>query len=203
MNVGAALEAPWAGDCGRTGIDKRPVAGRVRATTYGLAGDSILDKRHHGGRDQAAYAYAREDAAFWAAELDRDIQPGNFGENLSTVGIAVTDAVIGERWAIGDAVFEVSAPRLPCRVFAGFWGVPDLIKRFTDHGAPGAYLRVIVEGEVGAGDRIAVISRPGHGLTVGETMRALTIEPELLPRLLAVDALPDKVRDTARRRVAA
>lgn len=201
VNLGVARTEPWAGDTGHTGIDKRPAAHRVAATALGLAGDSVLDTRHHGGIDQAAYAYAREDALWWSRELDRDIEPGRFGENLSTEGLEVTGAVIGERWAIGTAVFEVSAPRLPCRVFAGFWGVPDLIKRFTAHGAPGAYLRVLTEGEVGAGDPIEIVHRPGHGVTLGEALRALTTEPDLLPRLLDAPELPERIRAKARRRV--
>jgi MOSC domain-containing protein YiiM len=100
-------------------------------------------------------------------------------------------------------MFEVALPRIPCRTFAGFWGVPDLIKRFTDHGAPGAYLRVVMEGEVGAGDPIEIVHRPGHGVTLGETFRALTNEPDLLPRLLDAPELPAKTRERVRRRLAA
>jgi MOSC domain-containing protein YiiM len=202
VNLAVVRTAEWAGEAGRTGIDKRPVQGRVRATATGMAGDRIMDTRHHGGVGQAAYAYAREDADWWAAELDRPLPPGRFGENLSTEGLDVTGALIGERWAIGSAVFEVSCPRIPCRVFAGFWDVPDLVKRFTAHGAPGTYLRVVDEGEVGAGDGITVVHRPGHGLTVGETFRALTLEPELLPRLLEAPELLDKARAKAERRLA-
>jgi MOSC domain-containing protein YiiM len=203
VNLGIVQIGEWAGDQGRTGIDKRPASGRVRATTLGLVGDQVIDTRHHGGVDQAAYAYAREDAAFWATELDREVRPGNFGENLSTEGLNITDAVIGERWAIGSAVFEVSAPRIPCRVFAGFWAVSDLIKRFIDRGVPGAYLRVATEGDVGAGDRIEVVHRPTHGVTIGLTFRALTTRPELLPRLLDAPELPQMTRDKAGRRVTA
>jgi MOSC domain-containing protein YiiM len=169
---------------------------------YGLDGDRVLDTRVHGSIDQALYAYAREDADWWAAELGRELKPGNFGENLSTTGIDLTEAVIGERWAVGTTVLEVSSSRQPCRVFAGFWQVPDLIKRFTARGLPGAYLRVLTEGEIAAGDSIEVVHRPGHGLTIGVLFRALTLEPELLPRLVDVAELPDKYREVARRRVA-
>ncbi|HEX6871681.1 MAG TPA: MOSC domain-containing protein [Micromonosporaceae bacterium] len=201
VNVGVLRTEEWAGDMGRTGIDKRPAAQRVRATRLGLAGDHVVDTRHHGGFDQALYAYAQEDAAWWAAELSRGQEPGNFGENLTTEGVAVTDAVIGERWEVAGTVLEVSCPRIPCRVFAGFWGVPDLIKRFTAHGAPGAYLRVIVEGDLGAGDPVRVAHRPGHGVTIGEVFRALTTEPALLPRLLDVPELPQKQREVVQRRL--
>jgi MOSC domain-containing protein YiiM len=201
VNLGVVRTGAWTGDQGRTGIDKRPAAHRVAVTALGVAGDNVIDMRHHGGIDQAVYAYAREDAAWWERELDREVGPGQFGENLSTSGVDVTGAVIGEQWTIGTVVVQVTCPRIPCRVFAGFWGVPDLIKRFTDHGAPGAYLRVVKEGEVGAGDRIEVIDRPAHGLTLGETFRALTTEPDLLPRLLDAPELAVKARDKVRRRV--
>jgi MOSC domain-containing protein YiiM len=201
VNLGVVRTAQWASPVGATGIDKRPVPGRVRATAVGLAGDRVLDAAHHGGVDQAVYAYAREDAAWWAAELERELPPGRFGENLSTEGLDLTGAVIGERWAVGDALLEVSCPRIPCRTFVGFWEVPDLIKRFTAHGAPGAYLRVLTEGELGAGDTVEVVHRPAHGLTIGDTFAAVTLRPELLPRLAEVGELPAKYRDRARRRV--
>jgi MOSC domain-containing protein YiiM len=204
VNLGARRITTYAdGPGGQTGIDKVPVDGRVRVTAAGIEGDYIGNRRVHGSVDQAAYAYAREDAAWWSAELGREIGPGQFGENLSTEGVEVTGSVIGERWAIGSALFEVSIPREPCMTFAGFWGVPDLVKRFTAHGAPGAYLRVIRDGDVGAGDPIEVVSRPGHGVTLGETFRAFNGEPGLLPRLLGAEQLPAKVLAKVRRRVGA
>lgn len=201
VNIAVVRADEWAGDMGRTGIDKQPVSGRVKAGRLGLAGDSIIDTRFHGGVDQAVYAYSREDAAWWAGELGRDVPPGCFGENLTTEGLDLTGAVIGERWAVGDAVLEVSAPRIACRVFAGFWGVPDLIERFTARSRPGAYLRVLEEGELGAGDQITVTHRPGHNVTIGEVFRALTIEPALLPRLLQAPELPTRRVETVRRRL--
>jgi MOSC domain-containing protein YiiM len=186
---------------GRTGIDKRPVPGRVQVTVTGLAGDLIGNRRLHGGADQALYAYGREDAAWWAARLGRDLPPGRFGENLSTEGLDLTGAVIGERWAVGDVLLEVSRPRIPCTTFAGFWDLPDLIARFTERGAPGTYLRVLREGELGAGDEVAVVHRPAHGVTIGQAFRALTTAPELLASLAEVPELPDKLRAKAARRV--
>jgi MOSC domain-containing protein YiiM len=202
VNLGARRVTTYAdGPGGQTGIDKRPVDRRVRVTATGVEGDYIGNRRLHGDADKAAYAYAREDAAWWSAELGRAIPPGGFGENLSTDGLDVTGAVIGETWAIGSAVLQVTIPRTPCKTFVGFWEVPDLIKRFTAHAAPGAYLRVLVDGEVGAGDRIEVLDRPAHGVTLGETFRALNLEPRLLPRLLDAPELPDYVRERVSRRV--
>lgn len=203
VNLGIVTEAEWAGDAsGRSGIDKRPVQGPVLLRADGVAGDFIGERAQHGGPDQAVYAYAEEDAGWWAAELGRAIRPGGFGENLTTYAVDVTGAVIGEQWAIGSALLQVTKPRTPCRTFAGFWGVPDLIKRFTVRATPGAYLRVLREGEVGAGDPVEVVDRPAHGVTIGEVFRALTLEPDLLPRLLDAPDLPEPIRQKARRRLA-
>ncbi|SCG60391.1 MOSC domain-containing protein [Micromonospora inositola] len=202
VNLGVVTEAEWAGDpSGRSGIDKRPVDGPVLLHVDGVAGDFIGERAHHGGPDQAVYAYAEEDAEWWATELGRGIRPGGFGENLTTYAVDVTGAVIGEQWAIGDALLQVTKPRTPCTTFAGFWGMPDLIKRFTARAAPGAYLRVLREGEVGAGDTVEVVARPAHGVTIGQVFRAMSLEPELLPRLLDAPELPEPIREKARRRL--
>jgi MOSC domain-containing protein YiiM len=203
VNIGVLRVVPWTQSVGSTGIDKRPVDGRVRAEGAGLTGDVICDTKNHGGYDQAVYAYAREDAAWWVAELGRELPFGAFGENLSTSGVDCTGAVIGERWQVGGAVLEVSRPRIPCRTFAGFWDVPNLVKRFTQRGLPGAYLRIIVEGDLGAGDPVEIIDRPAHGVTIGEVFRALTGDRSLAPRLLEAPELPASVRERARKMVAA
>jgi MOSC domain-containing protein YiiM len=202
VNVGKPVYVTWAGDKGVTGIDKRPVDGPVRLAPLGVDGDHVVDTSVHGGIDQAVYAYAAEDGAWWAAELAREVHPGNFGENLTTMGIDLNEAIIGERWAVGSAVVEVSRPRIPCTVFAGFWDVPDLIKRFTARAHPGTYLRVLTAGAVAAGDRIEVIHRPEHGVSIGVVFRALTLEPALLPHLLDAPQLPQPLRDKAARRTA-
>ncbi|QOC90776.1 MOSC domain-containing protein [Micromonospora craniellae] len=202
VNLAVVTEAAWAGDAsGRSGIDKRLAAGRVTVRTDGVVGDFIGERAHHGGPDQAVYAYATEDAQWWAAVLGRAVPPGHLGENLTTTGVDVTGAVIGEQWVIGSALLQVTKPRSPCRTFAGFWGVPDLIKRFTVRATPGAYLRVLREGTVGADDPVEVVHRPAHGVTIGEVFRALTLEPALLPRLLDADDLPESTREKMRRRL--
>jgi MOSC domain-containing protein YiiM len=203
VNLAVVTEAAWAdGAGGRSGIDKRPADGPVLLRADGVAGDFVGNQVHHGGPDQAVYAYATEDAAWWAAELGRDVRPGSFGENLTMSAVDVTGALIGERWQIGSALLQVAKPRTPCKTFAGFWGVPDMIKRFTARGTPGAYLRVLRDGEVRAGDAVQVVGRPAHGVTVGETFRAITTQPELLPRLLDVPELPESLRRKAERRLA-
>lgn len=203
VNIGQPTWAEWVGEDRATGIDKRPVTGPVRLEPLGVVGDHVLNTRSHGGVDQAVYAYAAEDAAWWAESLGRPLNPGNVGENLTTTGIDLNTCVIGERWTVGTALLEVSRPRIPCSVFAGFWGVPDLVRRFTERARPGTYLRVITPGSVQAGDRITVIHRPDHGVTIDVVFRALTLEPDLLPRLLDAPELPARLRDRAARRVAA
>ncbi|WP_018685778.1 MOSC domain-containing protein [Actinokineospora enzanensis] len=202
VNIATVRTDAWAGRVGRTGIDKRPVTGPVQATEAGLAGDTICDTKHHGGVDRAAYAYAEEDQRWWSTELGRPVSPGSFGENLTTSGLDITGARIGEHWAIGTAVFEVRGPRTPCRVFAGFWDVPDLIHRFLARGWPGAYLRVLQAGEVTAGDPITVIHRPDHDIDLGTALRALTTTPDLLARLRpVVDLLPEDAGRKVRKRL--
>lgn len=170
------------------------------AGTFGLDGDTVVDTRYHGGVDRAAYAYALEDAAWWSEILGRTVTPGTFGENLTTEGINITSALIGEQWRIGEAIFEVSSPRIPCRVFSNFWKAPNLIQQFVHATRPGAYLRVLTEGRVHAGDHIEVLQKPKHDITIGETFRALTLEPAMLPRLRAATELPREVMDRVLRR---
>jgi MOSC domain-containing protein YiiM len=193
--VVAAIIPDVGGKQDETAIDKRPVAGPVEVHRLGVSGDTQCDKAHHGREGKAVYTYAQEDADWWAAELERDLPPGRFGENLRTRGLDVTNALLGERWRIGTTLLEVTCPRTPCLSFQGFWGVPRLIKRFIAYGAPGAYLRVLEEGQLRAGDRIEVDFRPDHDVTLGLALRALTVERRLIRRLApALYALPDRDR---------
>ncbi|GAA1262573.1 MOSC domain-containing protein [Kitasatospora nipponensis] len=210
VNVGRPRPNPWKGPAS-TGIDKRPADGPVAVAVpgpkgtgeVGLAGDRVYDVKHHGGPDQALYAYAREDLDGWEPELGRPLANGVFGENLTTTGVDVNGALIGERWRIGErVVLEVSCPRIPCGTFQGWLDRGGWIKRFTRAGLPGAYLRVIVPGEVRAGDPVVLVHRPAHEVSIALTFRALTLEPQLLPLLLAADALPSEARELALRRTA-
>ncbi|SBN64226.1 MOSC domain-containing protein YiiM [Curtobacterium sp. 9128] len=166
---------PDSGTIGITAIDKRPVDGPVRVRPLGLYADVQADRKHHGGEDQAVYAYADEDAAHFAALLDRPIPAGLFGENLRTSGIDVTGAVTGERWLVGDTLLlEVTIPRIPCGTFARRLRVDKWVKRFTEEGRPGAYFRVVKSGPVAAGDPITVVERPDHGVTIGDMFAGMT-----------------------------
>ncbi|MFF8725482.1 MOSC domain-containing protein [Streptomyces sp. NPDC015171] len=198
VNLGRPQAVPYSDQAqGVTGIDKRPAAGPVRVAApgakgvagSGLAGDAVCDLRHHGGDDQAVYAYAREDLDGWERELGRSLANGSFGENLTTDGLEVSGALIGERWRIGsEVVLEVTSGRIPCRTFQGHLGERGWVKRFTQKGATGAYLRVIRPGEILAGDPVEIVHRPDHGVTAAMQFRAVTTERELLPRLLAAGA---------------
>jgi MOSC domain-containing protein YiiM len=209
VNLGRPEPVPYTDQPeGLTGIDKQPVDGPVRVAApgpkgvgaSGLAGDAVLDGRYHGGDDQAVYAVAREDLDDWEHELGRPLPNGSFGENLTTEGLDITGALIGERWRVGPVVvLEVTCGRIPCRTFQGHLGEKGWVKRFTRKGAPGAYLRVIEPGEIRAGDPVEVVHRPGHDVTVGLQFRAVTTERELLPRLLAAgEALHPEKLEAAR-----
>jgi len=210
VNVGRPRPNPWK-PINLTGIDKHPVDGPVAVLltpakgtgAVGLAGDRVYDVKNHGGTDQAVYAYAREDLDFWAAELGRELANGVFGENLTTAGIDVNGALIGERWRVGpDVVLEVSCPRIPCGTFQGWLEQQRWIKRFTAAARTGTYLRVIEPGDIRAGDPVAIEHRPDHDVTVALTFRALTTEPELLDRLTLAEALPQEVKDEVGKRTA-
>ena len=208
VNVGRPRTNPFKG-LSATGIDKQPVAGKVAVHAPGpkgtgevaLAGDRVYDIKNHGGTHQAVYAYAREDLDGWEPQLGRELSNGVFGENLTTEGLNVNDALIGERWRIGtDVVLEVSCARIPCATFQGWLERDGWIKEFTRAARPGAYLRVIEPGDIRADDPIEIVYRPDHDVTVAVVFRAETLAPELLPRLLLADALPEEEKELARRR---
>jgi MOSC domain-containing protein YiiM len=193
VNVGVPREAAWAG-IGRTAIEKHPVAEAVAVTRLGVAGDQVGDTVHHGGVDQAVYAFAREDLDWWAAELGQEIRNGQFAENLTTSGIDVNAAEVGERWRVGSTLLEVAMVRIPCNDFKNWQrlnGYDDRawVKRFAERGRPGPYLRVLEEGAVQAGDELVVVHRPGHGVTVSTMFKALTTDRSLLPELARVENL--------------
>ena len=206
VNIGRSRPNPYKSEKA-TGIGKEPVAGAVEVrdpgprTTglgSGVVGDFIGDGRHHGGTDQAVYAFQREDLDRWGDRLGRELANGFFGENLTTSGIDVNGARLGERWRIGpDLVLEVTAPRIPCSTFRGWVGEKGWVKMFTAEARPGAYLRVITHGTIRAGDLIEVVRRPDHDVTVALVFRAEMTDRDLLPRLLAAgDDLHPETRAT-------
>jgi MOSC domain-containing protein YiiM len=176
-------------------IWKEPISGRVAVRGVNIEGDDQADRAVHGGPDRALYAYAAEDTEWWERELGRELGPGTFGENLTLRGIDVTGARVGERWRIGTVVLEVTSPRIPCWKLARKMEDPRFIKRFTQAGRPGAYLRIIDEGELAAGDEVEIVERPDHEVDLALFVEAYEHDRRLLPRLLEAGALPDAWRD--------
>ncbi|WP_122818121.1 MOSC domain-containing protein [Nocardioides pantholopis] len=199
VNLGRPETGEWTGRVGSSGIRKTATPDPVAVRRDGLVGDSVCDRRDHGSPDNAVYVFAREDLDRWSDELGAALPDGQFGENLTTRGIDVNEALVGERWRVGTALLEVAKVRTACRVFAGFMELSGhdptgWIKRFTRDGRPGPYLRVLEEGVVQAGDPIVVEHRPDHDVTVAVLFRALTTERDLLPHVLSVPALSETVR---------
>jgi MOSC domain-containing protein YiiM len=204
VNVGSAVPNPWKTGL-LTGIGKQPVTGpvEVRAPSpkggglgSGLVGDYIGDTRHHGGDTQAVYAFAREDLDLWARRLGRELPDGYFGENLTTVGIDLAEARVGEVWRVGDEVeLRVTDPRIPCATFRGWTAEKGWLKTFTADARPGTYLAVVTPGRLAAGDAVTVVRRPDHDVTASLVFRALTLERDLAPQLLAArDDLTPELR---------
>ncbi|MFC9174747.1 MOSC domain-containing protein [Streptomyces sp. DSS69] len=215
VNIGRPTPLPSAGGPGGlSGIDKRPFEGSVRVSDpgpkgtggSGLAGDAVCDLRNHGGSDQAVYAFAREELDAWERRLGgRELANGVFGENLTTLGVDVSGALIGERWRVGDELLlEVASGRIPCRTFADHVKEEKWVRRFTREAVTGAYLRVIEPGTIRAGDPVEIVHRPDHEVTAALQFRAVTTERALLPSLLAAaSALHPEALRKAREYVAA
>jgi MOSC domain-containing protein YiiM len=201
VNVVHALIPDVRGDLDLTAIDKRGQPGRVHVGPLGLTDDDQYDKKHHGGVKQAVYAYAREDADWWEKELGRPLEHGVFGENLTVAGLDVTGAVVGERWAAGTVILEVAQPRIPCWKLGARMADPAFPVHFAAAGRPGAYLRIVEEGEIGAGDEIDVSDRPEHGLTVGDVARIFHQERARANALLTVPEIAPEWREWALKRI--
>jgi MOSC domain-containing protein YiiM len=189
VNVGrpAPLETPRGPV--ESAIMKRPLSGRVHFRGVNADGDDQADRSVHGGVDRAVYAYAAEDYAWWAHELGRPLAPGTFGENLTTSGLDVNEALVGERWTIGDAELEVSIPRVPCFKLAARMADPHFVKTFANARRPGPYLRIARAGTIAAGDEIAVLSRPSHGIRIIDVFTIYLFERPRLHELLAAPEL--------------
>ncbi|MBO0836425.1 MAG: MOSC domain-containing protein [Actinobacteria bacterium] len=187
VNRGQEADLLINGRPARSAIDKRPSSGPVDVGPLGLDGDTTADKVDHGGLDQAVYAYGRDDLDWWTEQLARELPNGVFGENLTTAGIDVSTALIGETWRVGGVVLQVTSPRIPCNTFKSWMDEPHWVRRFAAAGRPGAYLRVLTPGAVAAGDELEVLSRPAVAVTVAESMQAYYGNGELMRRLLQVD----------------
>ncbi len=194
VNVGGPREFEYGGRPAQSAIWKLPAVGRIAARGVNLAGDDQADRKAHGGPDKAIYAYAIEDTRWWERELGRSLAYGQFGENLTTEGIEVNDALVGERWEIGTTVLEVSEPRIPCWRLEVRMQDKAFASRFGEALRPGSYLRIIVEGDIGAEDRIRIVERPDHDVTIRDVFRIYLRDRNEVERLLAVPQLSERWR---------
>jgi MOSC domain-containing protein YiiM len=201
VNVGMPRDVVLNGEVRQTAIFKNPVAGPVKVVDHHVDGDRQADQVNHAGVHKAVYAYSREDLDFWAAELGRDVEDGFVGENLTIRGYDVSHAVVGERWRIGGVVLEVAQPRIPCWKLGVRAGDKSMTRRFELALRPGAYLRVVTEGDIAAGDKVEVLSRPEHGFTVADGSRIFHRDRAEAARLLEIAELAPPLKTWARKRL--
>jgi MOSC domain-containing protein YiiM len=197
VNVGEPLLVDTGRRLVETAIWKTPVEGRVKVRGVNLEGDRQADLTVHGGRDKAVYAYAIEETRLWEEEMGRELGPGAFGENLTTEGVDVSGAVLGERWRVGTTLLEVVQPRLPCFKLGLRLEDPTMVRRFARASRPGAYLKIIEEGDLGTGDEIEVdvARRPDHGVSVRLVADAMLVDHSLIPRARQAPQLIDSLRE--------
>ena len=189
VNVGKPKHFNYKGRQAKSAIWKSPVTDKIIARGINLDGDEQADREAHGGFDKAVYAYAREDAEWWEQQIGRSIAHGEFGENLTTEGIEVNDALIGERWQIGSVILEVSEPRIPCWRLGVRMQDKSFPKKFTKALRPGPYFRIIQEGELGTGDTISIVEKPNHNLTLRDVFRIYTKDHNEAERILNVEQM--------------
>lgn len=169
VNVGTLRDLVWKDRTVTTGIFKEPIAGRVKVKALNIEGDRQADLTVHGGAEKAVYLYPSEHYAFWRDELpEARLSWGAFGENLTTEGLLETQINVGDRLRIGNVEVVVTQPRMPCSKLAAKFDRDDLIKRFLDSRRSGFYLKVLKEGEIGAGDEIELLSRDVGNITITE-----------------------------------
>jgi MOSC domain-containing protein YiiM len=194
VNVGLPKDVDTGQRIVETAIWKVPVEGRVQVLHDNLDGDRQADLTVHGGPDKAVYAYAIEETRRWEGELGRELGAGAFGENLTTEGVDVSGAVIGERWRVGTTLLEVVQPRFPCFKLGLRMDDPGFVRTFAHGSRPGAYLRILEEGELGGGDAVSIEGRPEHGVTSRLVYDAILVDEDLIPRALqAPELIPSLV----------
>lgn len=198
VQIGQPREIQWRGDIVRTSIFKSPVKGPVMIRRYHVEGDAQANLKVHGGRDKAVYAYPAEHYDFWRVELpERSFAWGNFGENLTTRGLAEDDLQLGDTIRVGEAVLQVTEPRLPCSNLNVRFDRSDMVKRFLASRRTGFYLTVVEEGRVEAGDAIEFVDRRNHGIHVSDITRLFAFDKhdvEAMRKVVANDYVTDKWR---------
>jgi MOSC domain-containing protein YiiM len=202
VNVGEPRQVEWAGRSVRTAIWKTPTGERIPVEHDNLAGDAQADLRVHGGPDKAVYAYASEDYRWWQDRLGTPLDVGTFGENLTTEGIDLADAVIGEVWAVGTTKLQVAQTRQPCFKLGIRMGDSGFVQEFDRARRYGVYFRIDEVGEVGVGDEIFLVSRPTHGMTAAVFADTLDYhDPVAIRRLVEIEEVPEGIRIWARRQI--
>lgn len=168
--VGAARPVPGR-SATKTGIYKEPVNGAVILDGERIVGDRIVNRKHHGGPDQAVYIECQEDTEWWEGQLGIQLPAGTFGENLRVEGISNREIAVGDRFVFGDAELEITSCRVPCATFAARMDDPKFVRRFTKAARPGAYARVLKTGTLRAGESFTYLPYQGHRITMPEMMR--------------------------------
>jgi MOSC domain-containing protein YiiM len=200
VNVGRPQLVEWHGRTVKTAIFKEPVDGPVLASDVNMSGDDQADRRVHGGPDKSVYAYAAGDYDWWESELGKRLGPGTFGENLTTDGVDLGQSRIGDRWHVGEAVFEVAQPREPCFKLGMRMGDAAFVGRFEEARRPGAYLRIVKPGMVAAGGAIVVVPAAPPAIRLVDLLDDPT--PEFLQRIVADGRVPRGWRHAAARALA-
>lgn len=198
LSISGGRQVPHNGQIVGTGIFKEPVARRLMARRLGLEGDKQVDLRYHGGEHKAIYAYPHEHYATWARELGRDdFGFGQFGENLTTEGLLETSVHLGDRFRVGEALLEITQPRVPCFKLGIKMGDPEFVKTFLKSMRSGFYLRVLEEGEIGAGDAIERTELGPERITIHDLYHLRfkdALNKEMIQRALSVEALSKEWR---------
>ncbi|MCH9814887.1 MAG: MOSC domain-containing protein [Actinomycetia bacterium] len=198
VNIGTIQELPRRGEPVATGIIKTPTDQVQQVRGVNIGDDRQADLAAHGGVDKAIYAYAIEDYRWWAETLGRETHPGLFGENLTTEGIDVSEARVGDRWSIGSTLLEVSEPRLPCFKLSLRTQIPRIVKRFAEAARPGCYLRIIDEGELVVGDAVRVRPTAGVAVSMRDISRTYFGDKSRAAQMVALPALSEAWREWAR-----
>lgn len=170
LSVNIGKSQPISTKSGQTGIFKEPQSSAIEINNLGLANDTIIDTKHHGGVDQAVYIYGQPDYNWWESELGRQLPPGFFGENLTVSKLESAESLIGDRFQIGDVILEVTSPRIPCVTLGARFGDPKFVKRFLNTKRPGLYCRVIKTGLVHTGDEVTMEQFSGKSIRAIEML---------------------------------
>ncbi len=208
VNTGLPRDVTWHGRSVTTAIYKQPVKGRVVLRRLNLDGDRQADLSVHGGEQKAVYCYPIAHYDYWKKELPgRELPMAVFGENFTTDGLLENSVHLGDQFSVGSAEVVVTQPRLPCYKLGVRFQSDDMVRRFLASGRTGFYLGVKREGEVGAGDEIAVIARDLNAVPVSEITRLYIAkrygddDVTLVRRALRVAALPESWKEYFRERL--